>query len=495
MGAEKTIGVVGAGWAGLAAAVRLTQAGCKVVLFEASPQPGGRARDVRLTDDRTVDNGQHILIAGYRRTLAVMRSVGVDTQQAFLRVPMTLQDCTGKGLHMPARRLPPALAAAVALWNWRGMRWQNRLAFALAGQRWKALSRRYQSASPPPDQTVEQLCADLPAVLVNRVVEPLCVAALNTPVATASARVFVRVLHDSLWQQGDGGGLASDFLLPRQPLGTVFPLQAVRWLQHNGAQYVAQRVQRIDRVRHAAGASGEDKIGDAGWQAITAQSETQPLPVMDALVLASPVWESVRLVQNSLAMDAETGAETGAEKGIETATGQARAAADMQAWLPAAQTMQHLPIATVYVQAEPDSTGCVLPRPMFFLPVSPDQPETTPAQFVFDRGQIGSGRAGELAFVISDCRQDRRSLEAGVQHQCRQIGLPNTQVLKTVVEKRATFACTAGVQRPEQLITSGLYAAGDWVRGVYPATLEGAVMSGEAAAAAVMRKFGVRADC
>lgn len=476
MVSEKTTGVVGAGWAGLAAAVRLVQAGRRVVLFEAAPQPGGRARDVRLTDERVLDNGQHILIAGYRRTLDVMRSVGVDTQQAFLRVPMTLQDSTGRGLHMPAGRLPPVLAAAAALWNWRGVHWRDRLAFALAGQRWKRLHADYQRTVPPSDMTVAQLCSGLPDALVHQVVEPLCVSALNTPIATASARVFVRVLHDSLWQRGDGGGLASDFLLPRQPLGTVFPVQALHWLQQHGVRYVPQRVQRIRCVERAGGVAG-----GVGWQAVTAQTaagtvaETETL---DALVLACPVWEAARLTESWLSGD-----DSGAGELSEQVA--ADIAADVKAWLPAAQAMQHLPIATVYVQAEPGSSGDTLSRPLFFLPANPVQPESTPAQFVFDRGQMGSGRSGELAFVISDCRQSRQELEEGVQKQCHQLGLRGVQVLKTVVEKRATFACTADIQRPAQMVASGLYAAGDWVQGVYPATLEGAVLSGEAVAAAV----------
>jgi predicted NAD/FAD-dependent oxidoreductase len=51
--------------------------------------------------------------------------------------------------------------------------------------------------------------------------------------------------------------------------------------------------------------------------------------------------------------------------------------------------------------------------------------------------------------------------------------------LRTVVEKRATFACTPALQRPAMAIAPGLWACGDWVEGPYPATLEGAVMSAQ----------------
>lgn len=443
---KKNIAVVGAGWAGLAAAVRLVQAGHAVTLFEAAPLPGGRARDAHLADGQVVDCGQHILIAGYARTLDVLRTVGVDTGAAFMRVPMTLEDQTGRGLHMPAAAQSPIWAVVQALWQWQGVGWTGKLTFALAGQRWKRLHQQYVGSAPPADKTVAQLCNGLPDVLVREVVEPLCVSALNTPIATASAKVFVRVLYDSLWQTGDGGGLASDFLLPKAPLGTLFPAKAVQWLQQHGAEYAQQRVQAVHSV-HSVG--GEDAVV---WQVETAQQTK----AVDAVVLACPVWEAVRLVQT-----------------VQTEH------ANAKDWLRVAGSMEHKAIATVYVHADYDAhSGKVLSKPLFALP-SMSQGGAV-AQFVFDRGQIGSGTHGELAFVVSDCVCSKAELEAGVLAQCTQLGLGGFDIVKTIVEKRATFACTAGLQRPNAWIADGLYAAGDWVDGVYPATLEGAVLSGEA---------------
>ena len=62
-----------------------------------------------------------------------------------------------------------------------------------------------------------------------------------------------------------------------------------------------------------------------------------------------------------------------------------------------------------------------------------------------------------------------------------QLGLA-LELVQTIVEKRATFACTPGLQRPAALIAPGLLACGDYVAGPYPATLEGAVRSGRQAA-------------
>lgn len=107
-----------------------------------------------------------------------------------------------------------------------------------------------------------------------------------------------------------------------------------------------------------------------------------------------------------------------------------------------------------------------------------------PAQFVFDRGQL-DGTAGLLAFVVSASRGGRETLQAQVLEQARvQLGL-ELQAVQTVVEKRATFACTPDLQRPPQAIAPGLLACGDYVAGPYPATLEGAVRSAVAAVRAL----------
>jgi predicted NAD/FAD-dependent oxidoreductase len=107
----------------------------------------------------------------------------------------------------------------------------------------------------------------------------------------------------------------------------------------------------------------------------------------------------------------------------------------------------------------------------------------TPAQFVFDRGQLGGPR-GLLAFVVSASNDERETLQQQVLAQARQqLGLAGLQPVQTVVERRATFACTPALVRPRAQAAPGLLACGDYVEGPYPATIEGAVRSGRTAAA------------
>ena len=86
----KRIAVIGAGWAGLSAAVHAIEAGHEVDLFELSRHAGGRARSA-MDGPEERDNGQHILIGAYTRTLDLMRSIGVDPDSVLHRQPLSRQ--------------------------------------------------------------------------------------------------------------------------------------------------------------------------------------------------------------------------------------------------------------------------------------------------------------------------------------------------------------------------------------------------------------------
>ena len=117
-----------------------------------------------------------------------------------------------------------------------------------------------------------------------------------------------------------------------------------------------------------------------------------------------------------------------------------------------------------------------------------------PAQFAFDLGQIGhaeANSAGLFAFVISGAaawvalglNDTSKAVLAQAQRELTWARPP--EILRVLAEKRATFACTPRLQRPPSPIAPNLWAAGDYVAGPYPATLEGAVRAGQAAAAAL----------
>ncbi|MBC7916952.1 MAG: FAD-dependent oxidoreductase [Rhodoferax sp.] len=425
------IAIVGAGWAGMAAAVAAIEAGHHATVFEASRAVGGRARVLNGTlpdgTDVTLDNGQHILIGAYSDTLALMRTVGVQPEDALLRLPLTLQFQDGSGLVLP--KWPSPLDAFAGILKARGWSW---------GDKWSllrtAIGWQNQGFRCAPHATVADLCASPTPAVMETLMEPLCVSALNTPAHQASGTVFLRVLQDSLF----GGTGGSNLLLPRVDLGALFPEAAARWVQHHGCTvHTGTRVQSLQPTAEDA----------APWQ-VNGEA-------FDAVVWATSASNAVL----ALSECAQTAPET--------------IATPIQQWVTQAQALQFEAITTVYAFA----TNARLKQPMLALR---SNSTLAPAQFVFDRGQLGGPR-GLLAWVVSASHGERDVLEAQVLQQARdQFGL-EMQAVQTVVEKRATFACTPALQRPGACIAQGLVACGDYVDGPYPATLEGAVRSGRQA--------------
>ena len=437
--APQKVAVIGAGWAGMAAAIAHRQAGRQVTVFEAARTVGGRARAVPgvLPDGTaaTLDNGQHILIGAYTESLRLMRLVGVDPTTALLRLPLTLQFPDGQGLQLPD--LAPPLDALLGIVRAKGWGWQDKVALLRTATAWQL--RGFRCA---PHTSVADLCAPLTSLLMAEFIDPLCVSALNTPAREASGQVFLRVLQDSLFS-GRGG---SNLLLPRTDLGALFPEAAGRWLVQQGGQVVTgQRIQRLVPLP-----SGRWQLAGTGGAA----QGSEATDAFDHITLACPSWEAARLVD-----------------GLATTAGLAAAAR----WSATANALRFEAITTVYAHA----SGARLPLPMLALRNTAEHP----AQFVFDRGQL-DGQQGLLAFVVSASDGDRALVEQQVlQQAAAQLGLPGLRPVQTVVEKRATFACTPGLQRPAMQVLPGLTACGDYVDGPYPATLEGAVLSGTAVAA------------
>jgi squalene-associated FAD-dependent desaturase len=424
----KSLAVVGAGWAGLAAAVRATERGHGVTLFEMAPRVGGRAREV-MHDGVVLDNGQHILIGAYTETLALMRTVGADPDALLLRMPLALVDPHGRGLALPAGPAVPAFVRAVlALREWT---LGERLALLRATLRWRLAGFR-----APAEATVADLARTLPERALRSLVEPLCVAALNTPTRHASAQVFLRVLRDALF----AGPGAADLLLPRVSLSALMPEPAVVWLAARGARVVTGR--RVERVVPA---------GDARWTVDDA--------AFDAVLLACSANEAARLTRQCA-----------------------------PAWSDVAARFDYEPIVSVYLK----SRGTRWPRPMQMLPGG------APAQFAFDLGALdrSGARDGLFAFVASGARSwVERGVDATTAATLEQAraAFPAEAwreppvSYKALTERRATFLCTPALRRPALQIAPGLAAAGDYVAGPYPATLEGAVRS----AVGALRSLGL----
>lgn len=452
------VAVVGAGWSGLAAAVSATDAGHQVTVFEASRSLGGRARRLPASSEALLpdgsaamlDNGQHILIGAYRETLDLMRQVGLSPSELLLRVPLNLRFDDGCGLRLPDWPQPWNLLAGLALASGWSLRDKWSLVQALRAWRKRGFQCDVRT-------TVADLCKDLHTAVVEDLIAPLCISALNTPPALASAQVFLTVLHDSLFTEvnppapdssAPWNAAGSDLLLPRVDLGRLLPEAAAAWLEARGVP--VQLGQRCEAPQWSAGqwqlhGQGFDKViwATAPQHAVQAFGAYQPL---------APHNVGLHL----------------------------------QRWLRQARGLKYQSIATVYAHAP----GLVLPQPLLALRSSP----LAPAQVVLDRGQL-DGPPGLMALVVSAPQGSYDDLQGMVIAQANKalkpwLGAARLSPVQTVVEKQATFSCTPRLLRPPQRVAPGLLACGDYLYARYPATLEGAVRSGIMAALALNEAEG-----
>ncbi len=452
---RKSVCVVGAGWAGLAAAIGAVQAGHRVTVLEATRSFGGRARALEhspaaLLPDGSfapLDNGQHILIGGYQETLKLLRLVGVEPQDALLRVPLCLQFADTEGLVLPDWPQPWNLLAGVL--SAGGWSLSDKWSLISALRRWK--KRGFQCTA---SATVAELSVGLNSTVVDTLIVPLCFSALNTPPQQASGQVFLTVLHDALLARpGDANPAwpalaSSDLLLPRVDLSSLFPKAAAHWLEMRGAT-----LRPACRAQAPQWNAGRWRVADGDFDAV--------------------IWA------------------TGAQHAVQAFGEYAPRAPKnlsiyLKRWLRVAQSLKYQAIATVYAHA----TRVTLPKPIMALRSSP----VAPAQCVFDRGQLG-GPEGLLAFVVSACTGtcelvQQQVLAQGNNELADYLQAQLLTPVQTIIEKRATFSCTAGLRRPPQRVAPGLLACGDYLYAPYPATLEGAVRSGMMAALALSEDDG-----
>ena len=437
--------VIGAGWAGCAAALELARAGHAVTVYEAARTLGGRARRVER-ENTMLDNGQHILLGAYTETLRLMTLAGQDPGELILTLPLQMRYPAGSGgMDFVAPRLPAPLHLAWALLRAKGLQRADKLSLMRF-----STAMRWMGWQLYNDCTVSELLQrfDQTDTLCRLMWHPLCLAALNTPPERASARVFINVLRDSL---GARRRSASDMLVPKADLSALLPDAAGRYVARHGGE-----------VRTGAKVDAVLALPDGRWQVDDADT-------YDGIVVATSSVQAASLLQ-----------------GVQDARLD-EVLARLQAFTPEA-------ISTCYLQYD---AAVRLDLPFYALVDAPELQHW--GQFVFDRGQLDARQAGLLAVVISAsgtaAGQGHGPLAQAIAAQLAQVlrrpELAQPAWSQLITEKRATFACTPDLLRPGNASgVPGLLLAGDNTAGEdraqdYPATIEAAVRSGMAAARAM----------
>jgi len=410
----RRVEVVGAGLAGLGAAVELARAGLPVGLSDSAARAGGRCRsyfDPQL--GLTIDNGNHLVLAGNPAVAAFRAAVGADVPLAgpehadFAFADLESGERWTLGINdgpipwwvfVPSRRVP-------------GSRLVDYLPLG------KLLKGRA-------DQTIGEIVTPTGPVW-ERMLHPVLLAALNTDPVVSSAGLCANVLAETLAK----GGRASAPRVAVPTLAAAFIDPAVDWLAQAGVALATGR--RLKAIRFAGDVVTALEWAD-GVQAIAAD---------EAVVLAVPAWVAGGLVPDLSVPD------------------------------------DHRSILNAHFAVAPPPGA---PEILGLVKATSEWIFTHP-----DRISVTISGADRL---IDDNREDLARLIWGEVAQALGMTgpMPRWQIVK---EKRATFAATPqqdALRPAPQTRWRNLFLAGDWVQNGLPATIEGALRSGDTAARLVL---------
>ena len=405
--------VVGAGLAGLSAAVALRRKGVDVCVFEAAAQAGGRCRsyhDPQL--GMTIDNGNHLVLSGNQAVARFRKAIGVKTPLAGPREAAfafrDLRDGQSWTIRINDGRLP-----------W----WVLFADRRVPGTR----LRDYIYVSKLKDLVANSVEDNirLEGPLWEKLLEPVLLAVLNTPPARGAGRLVGNVVRETLGR----GGKAMQPRIAEPTLAAAFIEPALAWLEANGSGVLLN--QRLETIGFPAG-----ECATLDWG-----RGPEPIDADTAVILAVPPWVATSLVPGLKAPD-----------------------------------KFHSIVNAHYACAPPPGVPSmlgVLGGMAEWLFAFPDRISVTVS--AADR-------------IVNRNREDlARTFWADIQAAYGfKAEMPRWQIVK---EKRATFSATVeqDCRRPGAATSwPNLFLAGDWIQTGLPATIEGALRSGETAAALVM---------
>ena len=436
--------VLGGGFAGLAAATRLAERGARVLLLEARPYLGGRARSwIDPETGSTVDNGQHLFMGCYGDTLLFLERIGTRDRldlQARLGVPFVDADGAVSRFELPS--LPShSMSIAAGLVRFPRLSLTERLGLlrvALAARSWAGGKTPEGGLD---DVSVSSWLGSLgqSRQALERLWHPLTIAALNEEPERSSVAMLLPVLRGLFDSGADGARLG----VPRVGLSDLYAEPAAHYLRSRGSE-VRVRAQ-VRQVLFERGRCSGVLLADGGRLAaphvIASVPPADLLEILPADIAAEPFFAGCARLETS-------------------------------------------PIVSVYLWFG----GPVTDLPFAGL-IGGEWQWLFNRRAFADRGGSGAG----VTLVRSAARSFVEASREVLVHKAlddlhrffpasRRLALRHALVIK---EKRAAIspACGSSTLRPRSRTPHvGLHLAGDWTATGLPATIEGAVMSGHACA-------------
>jgi squalene-associated FAD-dependent desaturase len=434
--------VIGAGFAGLSAAVRMTKNGARVLVLEARARLGGRA--TAFPDRETgeiVDNGQHVLLGCYTATFDFLREMDVlDHVRLQPELAVTMIDRAGRRSRLACPPLPAPFHLLAGVMDWDALDWRDKLA-AMRMTTPLRIARRQlaggRDIAASPGETVDAWLVRNGQTdrLREMLWHPLALASLNQQPEVAAAPPFVRVLAEMFGADPRAAAIA----LPTRPLDRMYAEPARAYLESRGGTVVTGVTARV-----SIDAGGVTAVDGAGNRWTT------------GIVVSAVPWYAVSDLFES------------APPALSTILARARA-------------MASSPIVTVNLWFD---------RPIMDLPFVGLPGRAM--QWVFDKRAVFGEGTSHVSLVSSGASplvdQPNDALIAAAHEELLE-ALPEVrpaQLVRAAVirEPRATFSLAPGQPpRPESRTpVRGLFLAGDWLDTGLPGTIESAVRAGHTAA-------------
>ena len=441
--------VVGAGFAGLSAAVDLAARGVRVLVLEANRHLGGRATAYRNTvSGGSVDNGQHVLFGCYHETFRFLRRLGVDRDVELQRtLAVDSIDTDGTLTTFDCPYLPPPFNLVAGVLEWDRVPLSERMGML------RLIPLLYRAQRDPANELQSVSADETVSTWLERhgqgprirqlLWDPLSVAALNQQPDRAAAKPFIRVLSAICGSNSGDSAIG----IPLKPLDLLYAEPARKFIEARGGE-----VWTSSRARVSIG----------GNQVISIETATHSLKP-GATISAVP-WYAIGNVF----------------QGCPEA---------LKSLISAAALMECSPIVTVNLWLD----RCVLPKQFVGLP-------GRTMHWVFDKGLIAGDQGSYVSMVSSGAElltemSNEKIIKIAIADLRGAFSGPDWKVTGASVirERRATFSLAPGQpSRPgTETNIPELFLAGDWVETGLPSTIESAVVSGHRAAESAYRLLSV----
>ncbi|KAB2909467.1 MAG: FAD-dependent oxidoreductase [Ignavibacteriales bacterium] len=532
--------IAGAGLAGLAAAVKLSIAGFRVVLLEASPKAGGRAHSFPITFPNfpqkkfIVDNGQHIMLSCYDHTIDFIKRIGAfDLLDIQKKMSVMLVGADKIAYELTSRNLPYPFDNLSAILGYKYLSFSQRLKAikfiqhlkktdtnALSGgnineptlQRdserrisnfGKNFSPQYPSLSSHKRGQINNYGKNLAQKsvrewlnehaqteqLANGLWDILCTGAMNTPAEKASAFVFARILKE-IFLSGKG---RSNVVIPKVGLSQLFVEPALEFIRNNGGEIVFSCPVESVEIEN----STLKRIFARGLKITDASAVIFALPhhalkkikgmenILDGNGAAPSPYVTLEQTLNGVSKSGDDLAcssgvthspDVLAEQVLKSVPGSGNVVSG-----EITEEMEYSSITTFHIRLREN------PLKREFVALI-----NSPVQWVFNHGEY-------ITTVTStsdewDSLPEEKIFEIVEKELEKFLSITAENIIshRIIKEKRATFVCggsNLALRRPSETAVKGVYLAGDWTETGFPGTIEGAVKSGHTAAGLVISEI------